>query len=197
MLNTEHKLNKIDKYFITPNYTEKNSKEYFIKIEKLFISGIKLLQFRSKNLKLKDYAVISKKIYTLCKKYNVTYIINDYTNLKLNKYCDGIQLTSENLINIKINNIDKKYMLFGSCHNINEIKICNNYKLDFILISPIKNTGSKKGIGWSNFKRLVSVSNIPVFALGGMLYDEDINTVKCCGAIGVASTSNFYNLFNA
>ena len=114
MLNTEHKLNKIDKYFITPNYTEKNSKEYFIKIEKLFISGIKLLQFRSKNLKLKDYAVISKKIYNLCKKYNVTYIINDYTNLKLNKYCDGIQLTSENLINIKINNIDKKYMLFYS-----------------------------------------------------------------------------------
>ena len=78
--------------------------------------------------------------------------------------------------------------------------INRNYKMlkPVVDTTPdIKNTGSKKGIGWSNFKRLVSESNIPVFALGGMLYDEDINTVKCCGAIGVASTSNFYNLFNA
>ena len=62
----EHNINKIDKYFITPNYSEINSKDYYFRIEKLLDSGIKIIQFRSKNLKSKDYSRISRKIYN-CK----------------------------------------------------------------------------------------------------------------------------------
>ena len=197
MLITEHNINKTDKYFITPNYSEINSKDYYFRIEKLLDSGIKIIQFRSKNLKSKDYSRISRKIYNICKKYDASYIINDYSNFSLNKYCDGIQLTSNNLKEIRKMNLDKRYILIGSCHNIDEIKICNNLKINLILISPIFSTSNKTGIGWKKFKELVNESKIPVFALGGLKYPDDLENVKINGGVGIAASKYFYSLFDS
>ena len=196
MLIIERKKNILDKYFITPNYHENKAKEYFFKIEKLLDSGINLIQFRSKYLDTKEYTIISKKIYNICKKYNASFIINDFKNFNLNKYCDGIQLTSNNLKNLNLLNIDKKFILIGSCHNIHEVKICNNFEVDLVLISPVLNTNNKTGIGWVKFKELVNKSNIPVFALGGLSYTDHINNVKKNGGVGIAASSYFYNLFD-
>ena len=197
MLITEHNINKTDKYFITPNYSEINSKDYYFRIEKLLDSGIKIIQFRSKNLKSKDYSRISRKIYNICKKYDASYIINDYSNFSLNKYCDGIQLTSNNLKEIRKMNLDKRYILIGSCHNIDEIKICNNLEVNLILISPVFSTSNKTGIGWKKFKELVNESKIPVFALGGLNYPDDIENVKINGGVGIAASKYFYSLFDS
>ena len=197
MLIIERKKNILDKYFITPNYNANIAKEYFYKIEKLLDSGINLIQFRSKYLDNEEYTIISKKIYNICKKYNASFIINDFKNFNLNKYCDGVQLTSDNLKNLSLLNIDKQYILIGSCHCIKEIEICNNFKLDLILISPVLNTYSKNGIGWIKFKELVNKSNIPVFALGGLSYADHISIVKKNGGIGIAASSYFYNLFSS
>ena len=197
MLITEHNINKTDKYFITPNYSEINSKDYYFRIEKLLDSGIKIIQFRSKNLKSKDYSRISRKIYNICKKYDASYIINDYSNFSLNKYCDGIQLTSNNLKEIRKMNLDKRYILIGSCHNIDEIKICNNLEINLILISPVFSTSNKTGIGWKKFKELVNESKIPVFALGGLKYPDDIENVKINGGVGIAASKYFYSLFDS
>ena len=192
----ERRLQQVDKYFITPNYIESESIDYFIKIENILEAGIKIIQFRSKNLNIEDYSRVSKKIYCLCRKYDSIFIINDFKNFNLNKYCDGIQLTSKNLKNIKLVNFNKKYILIGSCHNVQEIEMCNNLQLNLILISPVFDTNSKKGIGWLKFKELVKKSDIPAFALGGLSYTEHIENVKFNGGVGVAASSYFYNLFN-
>ena len=197
MLITEHNINKTDKYFITPNYSEINSKDYYFRIEKLLDSGIKIIQFRSKNLMSKDYSRISRKIYNICKKYDASYIINDYSNFSLNKYCDGIQLTSNNLKEIRKMNLDKRYILIGSCHNIDEIKICNNLEINLILISPVFSTSNKTGIGWKKFKELVNESKIPAFALGGLKYPDDLENVKINGGVGIAASKYFYSLFDS
>ena len=191
----ERRLQQVDKYFITPNYIESESIDYFIKIENILEAGIKIIQFRSKNLNIEDYSRVSKKIYCLCRKYDSIFIINDFKNFNLNKYCDGIQLTSKNLKNINLVNFNKKYILIGSCHNVQEIEMCNNLQLNLILISPVFDTNSKKGIGWLKFKELVKKSDIPAFALGGLSYTEHIENVKFNGGVGVAASSYFYNLF--
>ena len=138
-----------------------------------------------------------EKFYNICKKYDASYIINDYLNFNSNKYCDGIQLTSNNLKNIKKFNLDKRYILIGSCHNIDEIKICNNLEINLILISPVYSTSNKSGIGWKKFKELVDESKIPVFALGGLKYPEDIENVKINGGVGIAASKYFYGLYDS
>jgi len=196
MQTIDHDIRKYDKYFITPDYNDDLACEYYLKIESALNSGVKLLQFRSKNLSITQYAKISTKIYSICVIYKVKFIINDYKNLKSNLYCDGIQLTSENLVNIDIKNINEKYITIASCHNIDEIEICNNAQVDLVLVSPVLNTGKKSGIGWEKFKELASFSKCPVFALGGLDYNANINNVKKNGGIGVAASSYFYNLFD-
>ena len=196
MLNIEHNISKYDKYFITPDYNDSTSRDYFIIIEKILNYGIKLIQFRSKNLTSEKYSEISKKISTLCKKYNSFFIINDVSNLRFNKYCDGIHLTSDNIKNFNIRSIDSKYFLIGSCHNKSEIMICNNYCIDIVTISPIYKTDGKIGIGWDKFKELAKKSKHPVFALGGLNYKRDIDTIIKLGGLGLASKSYFYNLFS-
>ena len=55
MQNIEPKLKGIDKYFITPEYNNKNKKTYLNIIENILILGVKMIQFRSKNLDEKSY----------------------------------------------------------------------------------------------------------------------------------------------
>jgi len=197
MQNIELDLSKFDKYYITPNFYKDISYDYFSKIEKLLDYGIKLIQFRSKNLSIDEYAKVSNIIYKLCKKYNAFYIINDYINLENNHFCDGIQLTSNNLKNSEFKSISKKFLLIGSCHNLKEVEICNLNNFDLLLISPVKDTNNKTGIGWNKFNQLAKNSKIPVFALGGLNYDTDIENVKKNGGIGIAASSYYYNLFDS
>ncbi len=196
MLTTEHDITEIDKYFITPDYSFYNSRKYFYVIENILDNDIKLLQFRSKNISSNEYSKISKKIFKICEKYNAIYIINDYCNIKHNEFCHGIQLTAKNLLNLKTLNLKKNYYYFGSCHNSQEINICNNSDLiKMILISPINNTNHKKGIGWKEFNNLANLSHKKVMALGGLNYEKDIKKVKKNGGSGVAASSYFFELY--
>ena len=49
MPNIEHDINKYDKYFITPDYNESATRNYYSNIEKILNHGIKLIKFRAKN----------------------------------------------------------------------------------------------------------------------------------------------------
>ena len=195
MQNIEVDISKFDSYFITPEYCENTRENYFKKIEKILDHGIKILQFRSKNLSEDQYCIVAKKIYKLCYKYNCLFIVNNLYNLNKNMYCDGVHLTSKNILHDNIDKIPPNYIKIGSCHSMSEIRICNDKKFKFIVISPVLNTGRKIGIGWHNFKKLADKSNTPVFALGGMNYKRDIKKAKNFGGIGIASISYFYNLF--
>ena len=70
MQNTEHDIKKYDQYFITKSYKKNSLNEYLVYIEKVLKHGIKLIQFRSKNLSKNQYSIVSAEIYKLCKKYN-------------------------------------------------------------------------------------------------------------------------------
>ena len=196
MPNIELNIKKYDKNFITPDYNSNNSRSYFKKIEKILEYGVKLLQFRSKNLSNNQYSYISKKIYDICVKYDSHFIINDFNNFKNNKYCNGIHLTSDNLSHYNSFNIPSDYIVVGSCHNEKEIDICSKNSFNFIVVSPIFDTGNKKGFGWEKFQYFANKSSVPVFALGGMNYKRDINLVKEHGGHGIASVSYFHSLFN-
>ena len=198
MQNIELNIKKFDKYFITPNYDYNFSNDYFNKIEKVLDHGVRLLQFRSKNLNGEQYTLISKKIYNICSKYNSFFFINDLKNFNNNQYCDGIHLTSANILYNNYNLIPETHHISVSCHNKNEINICNELSINFVLISPVLDTGNKIGLGWEKFKMLASLSKHPVFALGGMNYHRDIDYVKRNGGHGLAAISYFYHeLFDA
>lgn len=72
---------------------------------------------------------------------------------------------------------DRRY--FASCHDKISVQKANefakNYCLMGIFISPVKNTPTHPdvaGMGWKDFADLALLSDVPVFALGGMQVDD-------------------------
>ena len=112
MQNIEPKLKGIDKYFITPEYNNQNKKTYLDIIENILILGVKIIQFRSKNLDEKSYNKLAIIISEKCKQYNSLFIINDFKNYRKNNFCDGIQFTSKNITNKDFSKINKEVLFF-------------------------------------------------------------------------------------
>ncbi len=83
----------------------------------------------------------------------------------------------------------------AACHSIDEVEFANNLQLDFILLSPVKETQTHLDaipIGWSCFAELCKKAKMPVYALGG-LKPSDIQTAREVGGQGIASISAFWS----
>ena len=83
MQNIEPKLKGIDKYFITPEYNNQNKKTYLNIIENILNLGVKIIQFRSKNLDEESYNRLALSISDKCKQHNSLFIINDFKNYRI------------------------------------------------------------------------------------------------------------------
>ena len=62
MQNTELKLEELNKYYITPEYSNKNEKLFFEVIDNALKDNVKIIQFRSKNISKELYKKIASKI---------------------------------------------------------------------------------------------------------------------------------------
>ena len=84
-----NKNTSIDIYPICPDYMYSDT-IYLSKIEEVIVSGIKIIQFRSKNLSNRKKRYLLAKIHKLCMVNNVELIIND--DYHAIKYLDGCGL---------------------------------------------------------------------------------------------------------
>ena len=122
-----------------------------------------------------------------------------------NKY-SGIHLTSQMLkkvfnsrwyqkkVKTKLINGDGG-LVGASCHNREELEMASKIKVDYCLLSPVKHKLSEhhlitKGMGWESFHDLAKDFDFPIYALGGMKF-EDLQTAKDYGATGIAGISMF------
>ncbi|RMH13513.1 MAG: hypothetical protein D6698_13930 [Gammaproteobacteria bacterium] len=81
----------------------------------------------------------------------------------------------------------------ASCHNLQELKAAEQAGMDFAVLSPVCQTTSHPDsapIGWNLFRKWVEMSEIPIYALGGMKF-EDINRARNAGAAGLAGIGLF------
>lgn len=83
------------------------------------------------------------------------------------------------------------YLLAVSCHSAEEIAHATQLQADFITLGPVRPTPSHpgaSGMGWNRFQELVAVSDVPVYALGGLSL-PDIAEARVRGAQGIAGIS--------
>ena len=154
------------------------------------------IRLRSFGNSKSDYVLAAQKLTRFCFKNNIPLIIdkkfsNDLGDINI----DGIHFTSEDLN--QINNYkyikDKELIYSASCHNLNDIKIANEYNFDFIILSPVISAKDDKNIlGWENFMTISNASNMPVFALGGIKI-TDLELCKRFNGFGISGIRNFWS----
>lgn len=174
-----------DYFFITPEVIPEN---YLDLLESIKIKKELLL------LRCLDNSELNKnlnKFLSLKKKYQTKLILSS-RHLDISERFDGIHFNSADLMNLS--NLENYQNCLGaSCHNEEEINKANQLKLDYIFISPVKNTKSHQdasSIGWQKFKELRSLTEIKTYALGGMRI-SDLNEAKKYSADGIAGISSF------
>ena len=186
-----------DKYMITGDF--ESEKDLLLKTHLGIQKGIKLIQFRAHHLSELSYFDYAKKIYAICNKENVTLLLNTsvdkYVGHRAHTFSQGLHLTSKEIKFLTSLSFDNKVLISTSIHNQKELTDAEKRKVDFAVLSPVKNTLTHPDvtpIGWDIFKKLVEKSFLPVYALGGMK-EEDIKKSKECGAQGIAAIGEFWN----
>ncbi|MEE3776213.1 thiamine phosphate synthase [Campylobacter sp. CX2-4080-23] len=139
---------------------------------------------------------ISKNYYKLAtdfikfKSENLKFLAQNDINSACKLGFDGIHFSS-NFIHL-LKDTPPNLIKIASTHNIKEIELASQYGADFITFSPIfftPNKGEPKGL--EALKEVVKISKAKVIALGGIISQEQIDSVVDCGAAGFASIRYF------
>ncbi len=178
---------------ITPNLdnSPKSISDYIIKLSKY---PIKTLVVRNKFLNPEEFVLLFKNIHAEIKNLMS---IDLYANCsedtfdEIKDLADGIHLTSDRLMRLNKKKYNKSYG--ASCHNLEEILHANELLFDYCFLGPVKRNIYKKNfIGWNKFNEMSLVSNISVYALGGLTLN-DLPDALNNNADGIASISTFTN----
>ena len=187
-----------DKYLIIGHF--KNEEDLLIRINNCIENGIKLVQFRAPNLAEEAFFNFAKKVFVRCEKKDVKLLLNtsyeNYNKYQAYNFSDGLHLNSKEIKKFPLENSLDGVLISTSTHNYDELIYAENKKVDFVVLSPVKNTQShpdSNPLGWDNFKSIADKSSIPVYALGGM-NENDLKNAKTNGAQGIAAISAFWNI---
>jgi len=178
---------------ITPNLDNnpESISDYIIKLSKY---PIKTLVVRNKFLNPEEFISLFKNIHAEIKNL---ISIDLYANCsedtfgEIKDLADGIHLTSDRLMSLNKKKYNKSYG--ASCHNLEEILAANELLFDYCFLGPVKKNIYKKNfIGWDKFNEMSLVSNISVYALGGLTLNDLPDAIDN-NADGIASISTFTN----
>ena len=193
IVNNDHLKENIPAIAITPNLDNslESISDYIIKLSKY---PIKTLVVRNKFLSPEEFISLFKNIHAEIKNLMS---IDLYANCsedtfgEIKDLADGIHLTSDRLMSLNKKKYNKPYG--ASCHNIEEILTANKLLFDYCFLGPVKKNIYKKNfIGWSKFNEMSLLSNIRVYALGGLTLNDLPDALKN-NADGIASISTFTN----
>jgi thiamine-phosphate pyrophosphorylase len=161
-------------YLISPNKIPKN----FYNRLKLVLKTdkVKFFQLRLKNYSQKQKILIGKKIKSICKKYNVKFLINDEPLLAIKLDADGCHLGQKDMKIEEAKKILGKKIIGVTCHNsINLAKIAIYHKVNYIAFGAFYPSKTKKTKYVASIKILNKVKKFtktPIVAIGGINSDN-------------------------
>lgn len=186
--------NKIRGLYAVADNTFTPNKSHVELAATFLIGGCKLIQLRIKrsDLKLWDQEAfdVAVEIMKLKKKYNFTFIVNDFVDVASEVGADGVHVGANDLSVTEIKKrINPKLIVGYSSHSIEEALFAEQSGADYVAfgaIYPTKMKGPSHPVqGAKKLKDLVSQLKVPVVAIGG-INRSNIDEVWSTGAASVA-----------
>ena len=170
-------INNLRKYYFINKFDTKN-------IDKqTFNTGIIYRNYDSEDslktvIKLKNY----------CKKKGYKFFLSNNVKLSINLNLDGAYIPS---FNKSINHLSysksKNFLLLGSAHNNNEIKIKERHGVSILFLSSVFKK-NKNYLGLNKFRLLSNLTRKKIIALGGITKKnlKKLNLLNCDGYAGIS-----------
>ena len=148
-------------------------KSFYIElIEVLKQKKVSFFQLRLKKKNFKKKLIIGKKIKSICKKFNVKFLINDDVYLAKKLDADGCHLGQKDMDIFKARELIGKKIIGITCHN--SIKLAKNAlknKADYIALGAFNSSKTKKikYVASTNLlKKVRKITKSPIVAIGGI-----------------------------
>lgn len=158
--------------------------------QQIITAGVKIIQFRAKNLTDKELVNHALKLRNLTQ--NITFIINDRIDIALMVEADGVHLGQDDIPIVLARKLLKDKIIGISTHNLEQAIKSNKEEIDYLAIGPIYQTTTKRKaispIGIEIIQEIKKIVSIPVIAIGG-INEKNIDEVIKAGADGVAIAS--------
>ncbi len=162
-------------------------------IEEAGRAGITAVQFREKDLPLREQLQFASEIRSVAKRHKMQFLVNDRADLCLALDAEGVHLPASGLPVAVAREILGGSKLIGvSCHSLEEVQRAEWEGADFAVLGPVYDTPSKRPygppLGIDFFKKARRSTTIPLFAIGGVDRSK-LKEVLDAGADGIALIS--------
>lgn len=157
-------------------------------IEQSIRKGLRLIQIREKEMDKKKLQMFAEKVICLAHNAGARVLINAEVELSQKLGADGVHLRSSQLMRLSERPDSGHRWCGASCHNIEELYQAAILEVDFVVLGPVLPTLSHTEIsplGWQKFAALIRHFSLPVYALGGLKYN-DLAVARELGAQGIA-----------
>ncbi len=143
-----------------------------------------------RNYSKKDKKKEILKLKSYCKKKCLKFLLSNDFKLSIKLDLDGVYLPSfNNNINHLSYNLNKNFLIIGSAHNLNQIRIKEMQRVELIFLSSIFKK-NKNYLGLNKFKIISKLTKKKIIALGGISI-SNIKLLKLTNCSGFAGISYF------
>jgi len=158
--------------------------------QEIITAGVKIIQFRAKNLTDKELVTYALKLRLIAQK--ITFIINDRIDIALIVEADGVHLGQDDIPVSLARKLLKEKIIGLSTHSLEEAIQASKEEIDYLAIGPIYHTYTKKNaktsLGPEIIPKIKKITSTPIIAIGG-INEGNIHEIIKAGADGVAIAS--------
>ncbi|HWI54526.1 MAG TPA: thiamine phosphate synthase [Desulfobacteria bacterium] len=159
-------------------------------VESMIKAGVKIIQYREKEKKLRQKYQECLKIRQMTKDAGVTFIVNDDIDIAILVQADGVHIGQDDLPIEKVRELAGAEMIIGlSTHSPEQAHDALQRGADYIGVGPIYRTFTKKDVcepvGLEYLEYVAGNIDIPFVAIGG-IKEHNIEEVAVRGAGCVA-----------
>jgi len=182
------------RYLVTPE-PGKDPADFLQQLAAALSRGVRLVQLRAKQLDAPAYAALARQAAAVCQRRQARLLLNTTPEHAQSLGADGVHLSSARLMALSARPLDRDCLVAGSCHSAAEVAQACALGLDFIVVSPVRETSSHPGarvLGFDGLRELTEQSSVPVYALGGM-QEADLASSFRSGAQGIAAIRGLWH----
>ncbi|MDP2218286.1 MAG: thiamine phosphate synthase [Methanolobus sp.] len=173
-------LGKIDLYLVTDSGLSK--KGTLSDVRNAVEAGCRIVQYREKDRSTKEMVKEAFLIKEICEGKAI-FLVNDRIDVAMAVDADGVHIGQDDMpIAIARQLLGNDKIIGLTVHNLREALEAEQDGADYVGLSPIFDTSTKKdagkGIGPESIRGVKNALNIPIVAIGGINKENSISVVR-------------------
>ena len=168
-------LSEMDLKIIAVSNRKLCERPFLEQIERVCQMKPQAIILREKDLSEEEYRILSEEVLSVCKKYEIPCILHKFWKTALELECTSVHLPLPELRKLP-EDVKEQFQRIGtSVHSVEDAKEAERLGVSYMTAGHIYVTDCKKGLaprGLGFLKDVCSTVNVPVYAIGGIKFDE-------------------------